>query len=251
MSEELQENAEAQTEEVQAGESEQPQEVTQERPDWLPEKFERPEELANSYQELERKFYTRKEELRNQIVGELNEEATSSAPISPADYELNFNAPEGIEYSVADDDPMVDWFRSTAHSYGLSQEEFDGLMNEYIQVDATRGPDWNVESEALGEYADKRLERADSWAHQNLSEDAYQVFANIPASAGMVQLFEELMELNGQPQFNMTSDTEFQEALSLDDLRAMQNDPKYWKDKDPAFIGRVRQGFAQYSRRNG
>ena len=34
MSEELQENAEAQTEEVQAGESEQPQEVTQERPDY-------------------------------------------------------------------------------------------------------------------------------------------------------------------------------------------------------------------------
>ena len=96
MSEEIQENAEAQTEEVQAGESEQPQEVTQERPDWLPEKFERPEELANSYQELERAFYTRKEELRNQIVGELNEEATSSAPISPADYELNFNAPERV-----------------------------------------------------------------------------------------------------------------------------------------------------------
>ena len=68
MSEELQENAEAQTEEVQAGESEQPQEVTQERPDWLPEKFERPEELANSYHELERAFYTRKEELRNQIL---------------------------------------------------------------------------------------------------------------------------------------------------------------------------------------
>ena len=241
MSEELQENAEAQTEEVQAGESEQPQEVTQERPDWLPEKFERPEELANSYHELERAFYTRKEELRNQIVGELNEEATSSAPISPADYELNFNAPEGIEYSVADDDPMVDWFRSTAHSYGLSQEEFD----------ATRGPDWIVEAELLGEYADKRLERADSWAHQHLSEDAYQVFANIPASAGMVQLFEELMELNGQPQFNMTSDTEFQEVLSKEELRAMQNDPKYWKEKDPAFIQKVRQGFHQYSRRNG
>ena len=164
---------------------------------------------------------------------------------------MNFNAPEGVEYSVADDDPMVDWFRSTAHSYGLSQEEFDGLMNEYIQVDATRGPDWNVESEILGEYADRRLERADSWAHQHLSEDAYEVFANIPASAGMVQLFEELMELNGQPQFNMTSDTEFQEVLSIDDLRSMQNDPKYWKEKDPAFIQKVRQGFHQYSKRNG
>ena len=250
--EELNENTEAQTEEVLAGESEQPQEVTQpERPDWLPTKFERPEELANSYAELERAFYTRKEELRNQIVGELNEEATSNAPISPADYELNVQAPEGIDYSVADDDPMVDWFRETAHSYGLSQDEFNGLMNEYIQVDAQRGPNWTVEAEQLGEYAEKRLERVDGWANQNLSDKAYAVFANVPASAGMVELFEELMELNGQPQFNMVSNSEFQEQLSIDDLRAMQNDPKYWKEKDPSYIAKVRQGFAQYSRRNG
>lgn len=244
--EELSENTEAQTEEVLTGESEQPQEST--RPEWLPEKFDRPEELANSYSELERAFYTRKEELRNQIVSELNEEASSNAPISPADYELQFEAPEGIEYSINDDDPMLDWFRNTAHNYGLSQDEFNGLMTEYAQIDAMRGPDWNVESEQLGEYAERRLERVDGWATSNLSEEAYNIFANIPASAGMVQLFEELMELNGQPQFNMTSETEFQERLSIDDLRAMQNDPKYWKEKDQAFINKVRAGFEQYSR---
>ena len=116
--EDLNENTEAQTEEVLSGESEQPQETTQERPDWLPQKFDRPEELANSYQELERAFYTRKEELRNQIVGELNEEASSNAPISPADYEVNVQAPEGLEYTISDDDPMLNWFRDTAHSYG-------------------------------------------------------------------------------------------------------------------------------------
>jgi hypothetical protein len=164
---------------------------------------------------------------------------------------MQFEAPEGLEYSVADDDPMVDWFRQTAHNYGLSQDEFNGLMNEYIQVDAQRGPDWNSESEALGEYAEKRLERVDGWAHGNLSEEAYNVFANVPASAGMVQLFEELMELNGQPQFNMTSDSEFQERISREDLMSMQNDPRYWKEKDPAFISKVRAGFAQLSRQNG
>jgi len=251
MSEELQAEEQVETNEVQAGESEQPLETTQERPDWLPQKFDRPEELANSYSELEKAFYTRKEDLRNQIVGELNEEASSNAPISPADYELKIEAPEGLEYNVSDDDPMVDWFRATAHNYGLSQEEFTGLMQEYVSIDAQRGPDWNVESEQLGEYADKRLERVDGWATANLSEEAYTVFANVPASAGMVQLFEELMELNGQPQFNMTTETDFQERLSLDDLRSMQNDPKYWKDKDQAFIAKVRQGFAQYSRQNG
>ena len=234
--------------EVQASEmQEQPQEVS-ERFDWLPEKFERPEELANSYKELERKFYQRKDELREQIVSELNNEAVSAAPISPGDYEIEFTPPEGLQYTIANDDPMLDWFRSKAHNYGLSQQEFNEVINEYAAMDTQRGPDWNVESEALGEYAEQRLERVDSWASKSLSEEAYSAFANMPASANTVQLFEELMELNGQPQFNMVSPSEFQERLSIDDLRSMQQDERYWKEKDPAFIAKVRAGFNQYSR---
>jgi hypothetical protein len=252
MNEEMQ-TQEAETQEVQAqeNEQEQPQVEVSDRPDWLPEKFDRPEELANSYSELERAFYSRKEDLRNQIVNELNSEAVSSAPISPADYDVNINSPEGVDISIAEDDPMLDWFRNTAHNYGLSQDEFNGLINEWAVMDQSRGPDWNVESEALGEHAERRLERVDSWANTNLSDSAYEAFANVPASSGMVQLFEELMELNGQPKFNMVSESDFQERLSLDDLRSMQNDPKYWKEKDPAFIAKVRQGFSQYSRQNG
>ena len=248
MSEEV-EVQESETPEVQAESvQEQPQEQVADRPDWLPEKFDRPEELANSYRELERAFYTRKEDFRNQIIEELNEEASADAPVSPVDYEVQIEAPDGLEYSLAEDDPMLGWFKETAHSYGLSQDEFNGLLAEYVNIDSQRGPDWNVEAEALGEHAERRLERVDAWANNNLSENAYNAFANIQASASMVQLFEELMELNGQPQFNMTSETEFQERISREDLMSMQNDPRYWKEKDPAFISKVRAGFAQLSR---
>ena len=72
-----------------------------------------------------------------------------------------------------------------------------------------------------------------------MSEAAYEVFADIPASAGMVQFFEELMEVSGQPRFNMTSESTFQEAVTQDDLRSAMNDPRYWKDKDPAHIAKV------------
>lgn len=236
---------EGSTEQVQAEGvmSEQP-----DRPEWLPEKFERPEELANSYKELERAFYSRKEELRNSIVEELNSEAKANVPISPADYEVNLQAPEGLEFTVDENDPLLDWFRGKSHEYGLSQDEFNGLVSEWAAMEAQRGPDWNVESEALGEHAERRLERVDSWAGKHLSDDAYKVFANIPASASMVQLFEELMELNGQPKFNMTTNTEFQERISKEDLMSMQQDPRYWKDKDPAFISKVRAGFEQLTR---
>ena len=252
MSEELQETAEVEEQpQVQADLQEQPEESFTDRPDWLPEKFKTPEDMAKSYGELERGFYQRKDDLRDQIIQELNDEAKSSAPASPADYEIEFEAPEGLEYTVSEDDPMLNWFRGKAHEYGLSQDEFTGLVNEYAQMDVMRGPDWNVESEILGEHAEHRLERVDGWAQSSLSQEAYDAFANIPASANMVQLFEELMELNGQPQFNMVSETEFQETMSIDDLRAMQNDPRYWKEKDPAFISRVRAGFQNYARRNG
>ena len=157
MNEEV-ETQEAETQEVQAQETveqEQPQEQVAERPDWLPEKFERPEELANSYKELERSFYKRKDEFREQIINELNDEVVEGVPTSPADYEVNIKAPEGMEFTVNEDDPLLNWFRDKAHDYGLNQEDFDGLVNEWATMDAMRGPDWNVESEALGEHAEK------------------------------------------------------------------------------------------------
>ena len=252
MSEELQETAEVEEQpQVQADVQEQPEESFTDRPDWLPEKFKTAEDMAKSYGELERGFYQRKEDLREQVIDEINQQAMSEAPASPADYDVNLQAPDGMEYTVDDTDPLLGWFKGKAHEYGLSQDEFDGLINEYAQADLQRGPDWNVESETLGEYAEDRLNRVDGWARGSLSQEGYEVFANIPASSGMVQLFEELMELNGQPQFNMISETEFQETLSLDELRAMQNDPKYWKEKDPSYIAKVRAGFEHYSRRNG
>ena len=233
---------EAHTEEANSNE-------TSERPDWLPQKFETPEQLAHSYKELEGKFHTRKEEFRNSIIEEMKNEADKELPISPGDYEINVKVPEGMDWQVDESDPMLSWFREKAHQYGLNQEEFSGLVNEYVTMDNTRGPDWNEEVKELGEHAERRLERVDTWASTSLTEDSYAKFANMRADAGMVKLFEELMELNGQPKFNMTSETAFQESITKDDLRSMQNDPKYWRDKDPAFINKVKAGFAQLAKR--
>ena len=219
-----------------------------ERPDWLPQKFETPEQLAHSYKELEGKLHTRSEDFRNNIIEEMKSEADKDVPV-PGDYKINVQAPEGMEFNVSEDDPMLGWFREKAHDLGLNQKEFDTFLNEFVVMDNTRGPDWNEEVKELGEHGERRLERVDTWASSSLSEEAYNKFANIRADAATVKLFEELMELNGQPKFNMTSQTEFQEQLNLDDLKAMQADPKYWKDKDPAFINKVQQGFAQYTRR--
>ena len=74
----------------------------------------------------------------------------------------------------------------------------------------------------------------------SLSDRAYEVFASISFCwHGFKSLEEELMELNGQPAFNMMESGYFQKNVKEDDLKSMQNDPRYWRDKDPAFYPKV------------
>ena len=241
--EEQVQQAEEQTEQVEGVKE------SADRPDWLDPKFENPEQLQVSYNNLQQKFHTRRDEIKQELIEELNQEAESKAPLSPADYKIELKSQEGEEIQLNEDDPMLNWFRGKAHEYGLDQNEFNELLGEYTTVSAQSGPDWNVESQTLGEHADRRLERVDTWAHSHLSKDAYNAFANIPASASMVKCFEELMELNGQPKFNMVSTTEFQESVSQEDLRLAMADEKYWKNGgDPAHIAKVRQMSDQLAR---
>ena len=53
-----------------------PQEYADNRPEWLPEKFNSPEDLANSYANLESKIGQREEELREAFQQEIEAEAT-------------------------------------------------------------------------------------------------------------------------------------------------------------------------------
>jgi hypothetical protein len=221
-----------------------------ERPEWLPEKFETPEQLKTSYENLERRFHARRDEIKEEVINELNENASQEVPISPADYKVELSDEDGNALEVPEDDQMLSWFRDKAHNMALSNEEFNDFVSEYMSVSQTSGPDWNEESQELGEHADRRLERIDAWANSVFDENNYNVFAGIPASANMVKFFENVMELNGQPKFNMTSNTEFQESVTREDLMAAQRDEKYWKNGgDPNHIAKVRAMADQLSRK--
>ena len=138
-----------------------------ERPDWLPPKFETPEQLAQSYKNLENKFHTRRDEIKNELVGELNEEAQADVPLSPGDYSVELQDEDGNPIEMNQDDPMLGWFRDKAHSIGMTNDEFGDFVTEYTNMQATSGPDWDEESQDLGEHADRRLERVDTWANSS------------------------------------------------------------------------------------
>ena len=244
-----QEGVEVQSAKDSGEQNEVEQKDSTERPEWLDPKFETPQQLQTSYKQLETKFHTRRDEIKAELVDEINEEASKDVPVSPADYQIAIKDEDGNDVPIPEDDHMLNWFRGKAHDMALTQDEFGDFITEYLSEQATSGPDWNVESEALGEHADRRLERVDAWANNVFTEEEYKVFADIPASAGMVKLFEGIMELNGQPKFNMTSTTEFQETVTREDLMAAQRDPKYWQNGgDPAHVAKVRAMSAQLAK---
>lgn len=227
---------------VDAG-AEQPEQQVSE--DLILGKFENADQLAHGYQELERAFHGRRDKIKEEVLSELAAEHDSNVPESPGDYSMTaeYNG-DTIEIP---DTPMTAWFRDKAHTLGMDQEQFHEIAIEYMQMEQMQGPVWDDEAAQLGEHADMRHQRVDSWAKAHLSEDNYNTFAAIPASAAMIQTFEQLMEIGGEPQFKMVDSNSFQEELTSDDLKEMQNDPKYWRDHDPAFIAKVRNGFKQLS----
>jgi hypothetical protein len=215
------------------------------KPDWLPAKFKSEEDLAKSYRELERKQFTRRDEIKAELKGELEAEQSKGLPKAPVDYTFTpIKAKDGKEIQLNPDDPLTKWFQNVAWEMKIPQAKFEKLVGDYIKVDMTRGPDWAKEGEALGPQADQRLGRIDGWARGHLPQELYNTFARIPATAELVKMFEHVMTLSGEPSFVPDdSGAGFKENLTKDDLAAMMKDEKYWREKDPRFIAQVRAGF--------
>lgn len=215
------------------------------KPGWLPEKFKSEADLATSYKELERRQFTRKEEVAAQVKADLQTEREKDMPKAPVDYEFTpIKAGDGKEIRLNPEDPLTKWFQNVAWEMKLSNKQFEKLAGDYIKVDQMRAPDWTKESEALGGAADLRLDRVSGWAKGNLPQEMYDTFAAMPATASMVKMFEHVMTLAGEPAFVPDDSGDgFKEKLTRDDLREMMKDPKYWREKDPRFISQVRAGF--------
>jgi len=107
-------------------------------------------------------------------------------------------------------------------------------------------PNIEAETQLLGDNAKDRIESADLWAKKHLSENAYSTVAKLSSTAEGVKALEEIMALN-KSSVMPNNPTAVEAKPSVDDLRSMMKDPKYWKDgeKDPAYIQRVSKLFEQ------
>lgn len=219
-------------------------ETKADRPDWLPEKFDSPEQLSVAYQELQKRHYQRTDDLKKTISSEMEQEAMKDVPEVPQDYKLA----EDLPVEIPEDDLMLNWWKERSHQLGLDEKEFNGMVKEYFDMVSQSGPDTDSEIKILGEYGEKRVERVNNWFKSNMEKENYEVLAQMPITAPLIQALENIMELAGQPGVTMQDSGELKDSLTKDDLKNMMKDPRYHTQNDPVFRQKVKAGFEALAR---
>ncbi|MEG3618980.1 hypothetical protein V5T82_10985 [Magnetovibrio sp. PR-2] len=201
-------------------------------PTWVPAKFWddekgeiRTEDLARSYQELEQ---------------HLHSQGASNIPDAPSAYEIM------IDDDLLDVDDEVN---QRLFDNGFSQEQaqlvYDLAKEKLLPVIAQMSSQFEEarDAERLHQHfgGQDRFEAArqqlKAWGEANLPPNVYE---NLVSSADGVIAMAEMMQ-SREPA--LTRNAEFTPGTSEDDLKRMMKDPRYWKERDPAFVGRVRDGF--------
>lgn len=194
--------------------------------------------LVTSYGDLETRFLTKTEDLKRQIA----EETLKERPKDAASYALP--RLEGVDEKELAEHPMIGWWREQAFEAGLPQKKFEAAIASYIEkMQPAEIPEDKLKAE-LGDGFKTRIAAVDAWA-QKTAKDATELEALRRAAtdpAG-IRMLERLAGLAAP--LSADSAATVTPALTAEQLRAMQADPRYWNpmQRDPGFVKQVEDGY--------
>lgn len=209
------------------------------RPEWLPEKYKTPEDLASAYKSLESKIGAKEEDLRSQILDELQETAYADRPESAGAYEL----PESVDPETTVDSELLSWWSEHSFENGYSQEEFQKGIEMYMSSGLDSGPDLEAEASKLGDNANDRIQSASLFANKFFPEAALPAIERMCETSEGIVALEHIMEAMKDGSFSGNSSPAA--GSSENDLREMMRDDRYHHPvhRDPAFVKQVEEGF--------
>jgi hypothetical protein len=258
MSEELQPSVDAPAEEIPASDlaadpepsaGGPPSQEPADRPAGVPEKFwdreasaVRTEALLKSYLELERKLGS-----MVPLPGDDDQEGRErlrralGVPASPEDYQIE------VRDELVEPTPEVN---ARLHEAGFTQEQAQliyDLATEHLlpvidnamgELHATRDAE-RLASHFGGDDAWQNMARQiKTWGEANLAGDVYRTLAS---SYDGVVAMHQMMQAR-EP--SVLQDAEGPHSdVDEASLTRMMRDPRYWRDRDPAVIAQVTEGF--------
>ena len=198
----------------------------------IPEKFKdqttgevRMDEFAKSYRELEKRL-----------------SQNPSAPKTPDDYCIDCN------HGLFESDPDVN---ARMHAKGFTQEQAQEVYNLAAEkmMPAIAQVTADIEADREVEKLINHFGGAEQWktvsqqlfafAQKNLPTD---VLENLSSSFDGVLAMHRMME-SEEPSLSNDANTIAPTSDAETDLQSMMRDPKYWRDRDPAFVRKVTEGF--------
>lgn len=211
------------------------------RPEWLPEKYKSPEDLAKAYKELESKIGAKESDLRTKIVEELQAEAFSERPESKGDYQL----PEYVDEDLSVDNDLLSWWADHAFENGFSQAEFEQGIEMYAKASQGMQPDLEAETKKLGENAQARIEAASIFITKHVPQEALPAIERMFETHEGVLAVEAIMEAMKDGSFSAESSAP--SGISEASLREMMQDERYWNPakRDANYIKQVQEGFSR------
>ena len=222
-----------QTEETSAPEA---TEAVVDRPQWLPEKFKDPADMAKAYSELEGKLGKGEEELRGTITKEMEEKAFADRPPSVGEYIL----PETINEADAVDNELLDWWSNYSFDNGLSQDEFAEGIEKYANALGGQQPDLESVQKELGDNATIRVEAVQLWMNKFFPDPAMQeAVAQLGSSTAGIKALEHVIEQTKGSNVAPTGPVNLQ--MTQADVESKMKDPRYWQQgkRDTAFVQEV------------
>lgn len=207
----------------------------QNRPEWLPEKYQTGEDLAKAYKALESKLGAKDEELRETITTELTEARFKDRPETVGEYSLGGDVDASSE--------LVGWWAQTAFDNGLSQDQFAEGIEFYRSNMTAAAPDLEAESKLLGENASERIDAASAFANKFFPEEALGAIERMCEGHDGIIALEAIM--NATKGTSFSGEGQPSGATTEAELHEMMRDPRYHsaRDRDPDYVKKVNDGF--------
>ena len=209
------------------------------RPEWLPEKFTTPEDMAKSYGELESWKGKKEEDLRKTISDELKVESLSQRPKTAGDYQI----PDSIDEEEAGTNPLLKEWADYAWENGYSQEKFSHWVNKFAEYMNADQPDLEQIKKDLGDNANARVESAQLFMNKFFPTEMHEAISQLGTSVEGIKAIEFIQrQMQGT---DISGQASTPSKLSHADIEAKMKDERYWNPakRDKAFVDEVNNDF--------
>ena len=219
----------------------QPKSITEsseQKPEWLPEKFKSAEELAKAYSELEKKFSSNTKETKT-------EPKNKSEEVKSEGFTL-----EKYNSEYAEQGALSDKSYQELAKLGLDKDIVDGY------IEGQKSIAQSYQSQIYNEVgSQEKYQELVTWASQNLSEPEVESFNDIISNSSvdaMKLAVRGLMATAGMKQSSSQTQDLFEgdsDVFSTDAFRSIaqvtqaMGDPRY--EKDPAYRKEVQDRLAK------